>query len=115
MLIPRARMGSPILRDALCQGGISVLDVPVYDVEAEPVGREALLELSRLHYLTFESGSGVRGFFGELGDEKKRLLETRSLPGVHREGHGRGLKRLWDPAHEDRQGLYGRRPFISNS
>lgn len=79
------------------------------------MGREALLELSRLHYLTFESGSGVRGFFGELGDEKKRLLETRSLPGVHREGYGGGLKRLWDPAHEDRQGLYGRRPFISNS
>ena len=48
VLIPRARMGSPILREALCQGGISVLDVPVYDVEAEPVGREALSELSRL-------------------------------------------------------------------
>ena len=33
VLIPRARMGSPLLREALCQGGISVLDVPVYDVE----------------------------------------------------------------------------------
>lgn len=76
----RARMGSPILREALCQGGISVLDVPVYDVEAEPVGREALSELSRLHYLTFESGSGVRGFFGELADEKRRLLETGPCP-----------------------------------
>ena len=80
VLIPRARMGSPILRDALCQGGISVLDVPVYDVEAEPVGREALSELSRLHYLTFESGSGIRGFFGELADEKRRLLETGPCP-----------------------------------
>ena len=94
VLIPRARMGSPILREILCQGGISVLDVPVYDVEAEPVGREALSELSRLHYLTFESGSGVRGFFGELADEKKKAPGNRSLPGVHREGHGRGLKRL---------------------
>lgn len=80
VLIPRARMGSPLLREALCQGGISVLDVPVYDVEAEPVGREALSELSRLHYLTFESGSGVRGFFGELADEKRRLLETGPCP-----------------------------------
>lgn len=80
VLIPRARMGSPLLREALCQGGISVLDVPIYDVEAEPVGREALSELSRLHYLTFESGSGVRGFFGELADEKRRLLETGPCP-----------------------------------
>ena len=80
VLIPRARMGSPLLREALCQGGISVLDVPVYDVEAEPVGREALSELSRLHYLTFESGSSVRGFFGELADEKRRLLETGPCP-----------------------------------
>ena len=80
VLIPRARMGSPLLREILCQGGISVLDVPVYDVEAEPVGREALSELSRLHYLTFESGSGVRGFFGELADEKRRLLETGPCP-----------------------------------
>ena len=54
------------------------------------MGREALLELSRLHYLTFESGSGVRGFFGELGDEKKRLLETGPA-GVHREATAEAL------------------------
>ena len=76
VLIPRARMGSPILREVLCQGGISVRDVPIYDVETEPVGREALGELSGLHYLTFESGSGVRGFFQDLEEEKRRLLET---------------------------------------
>ena len=44
------------------------------------MGREALSELSRLHYLTFESGSSVRGFFGELADEKRRLLETGPCP-----------------------------------
>lgn len=58
VLIPRAKQGSQVLTEILSGCGISYLDLPIYDIRTESPD---LKTLSGLHYLTFESGSGVRG------------------------------------------------------
>lgn len=109
MLIPRARMGSPL------EGGIV------------PGGSLSWMFLSTTWRRSQWAGKRFRSFpgsitlplkavpasvaFRELADEKRRLLETGPCPVCIGKATA-SLKRLWDPAHEDRQGLYGRRPFI---
>lgn len=73
ILIPRAAQGSGILTETLAAAGLSFRDLPVYDIETEDV---PISSLKGLDYITFESGSGVRGFFKEHIEEKKELLLT---------------------------------------
>lgn len=79
VLIPRAKQGSAALTEILGAAGLCCTDLPIYDVEAEPVSAECL---NGLDYLTFESGSGVRGFFmgdTEEGKEKKCGMLDRAV------------------------------------
>lgn len=73
ILIPRARQGSKALTDCLTEAGLGFTDLPVYDIAVEevPAGR-----LPALNYVTFESGSGVRGFFKNQEKEKRKLFQT---------------------------------------
>lgn len=77
ILIPRARQGSKILTEYLDQAGISYKDLPIYDVEVTPA---ELDELKGLDYISFESGSGVRGFFASDVEEKAKLLNESIWP-----------------------------------
>lgn len=72
VLIPRAKQGSRVLNEVLCGAGIDFLDLPIYDIRTE----DALdIGHGKPDYITFESGSGVRGFFKENAEEKRRLFE----------------------------------------
>lgn len=71
ILIPRAAQGSPKLLEILMEAGFDCCDLPVYDVEPEP---SPFLDYAQADYLTFESASGVRGFFLEEPEKKKELL-----------------------------------------
>lgn len=73
ILIPRAREGSKALTEILSGAGLSFMDLPIYDVETQHVDGEAL---SGLDYITFESGSGVRGFFAEEPEKRRKLFDT---------------------------------------
>lgn len=81
ILIPRARQGAEALTEILTAAGLSCTDLPVYDVEAEPVSP---VSLEGLDYITFESGSGVRGFFegdsAETAERKRLTLNTVVRP-----------------------------------
>lgn len=77
ILIPRAVQGSRVLPDALERAGISYLEIPVYDVLMEAVTTE---NLRGLDVLTFESGSGVRGFFANDPEKKRKILNTSIYP-----------------------------------
>ena len=76
VLIPRAKQGSRILTDMLQSAAIKYRDLAIYDIHAECAASSSL---KGLDYITFESGSGVRGFFGSIddsGDKAKILNET---------------------------------------
>lgn len=77
ILIPRAVQGSRVLPDSFDKAGISYLELPIYDVSMEPVTME---ELQGLDVITFESGSGVRGFFSNDPEKKRELLNTSICP-----------------------------------
>lgn len=77
VLIPRAAQGSSFLSETLTAGRILFREISVYDVQMEPVPEE---EFAHADYLTFESGSGVRGFFGEMEKEKRERLLDRIRP-----------------------------------
>lgn len=73
VLIPRARQGSKVLTDVLEAHGREFLDLSVYDIRTEDVPEDVL---EGLDYITFESGSGVRGFFRENPEAGRKLFET---------------------------------------
>ena len=77
VLIPRAKQGSKKLTQILDIANVEYLDLSIYDVKAEAVEVSAL---KGLDYLTFESGSGVRGFFKEEAEEKTRILNQSVYP-----------------------------------
>lgn len=68
-LIPRAEEGSRALTDILQEGGASIHDLPLYQIEA---GEKHMP--SSLDYLIFASGSGVRGFFRQMTEKEKMIL-----------------------------------------
>lgn len=70
-LLARAKQGSEQLPEILRAGGWDVTDLAIYDIETEA---PRLGQLPGLQYLVFASGSGVRGFFKEEPEEKRRLL-----------------------------------------
>lgn len=75
--IPRARQGSRELTDCLDAAGISYVDLPIYDVLMEEV---PIHQLQGLDVVTFESGSGVRGFFADDAEKKAELLNESIWP-----------------------------------
>lgn len=72
IFIPRARQGSRALTDCLGEAGFCFTDLPVYDIVTDEVLADTL---SGLDYVTFESGSGVRGFFKDQEKEKRELFQ----------------------------------------
>ncbi len=77
LLMPRAKQGSKILTAILTEAGISHTDLPIYDIETTCAPMDVLMSLS---FLTFESGSGVRGFFAEDAADKRKLLNGPVIP-----------------------------------
>lgn len=73
ILIPRAKQGSKILTETLLKAERSFSDLPIYDIETEDVPIQSLADLD---YITFESGSGVRGFFADYQEDKLKLFQT---------------------------------------
>lgn len=64
-VLPRSSIGSPALPRVLREAGLTVRDIPLYDIEVEDgSGPETLPPLD---YLTFSSTSGVEGFFRTYG------------------------------------------------
>ena len=76
-LIPRAKQGSEVLTETLAEQGYAFDDIPIYDILVE---QTELARLKTADYITFESGSGVRGFFAGREAEAASLFETVSSP-----------------------------------
>ena len=72
-LIPRAKQGSKVLTETLAEQGYAFDDIPIYDILVE---QTELARLKTADYITFESGSGVRGFFAGREAEAASLFET---------------------------------------
>lgn len=71
-LIPRAKQGSgKVLTETLAEQGYAFDDIPIYDILVE---QTELARLKTADYITFESGSGVRGFFAGREAEAASLI-----------------------------------------
>ncbi|MBQ2424922.1 MAG: bifunctional uroporphyrinogen-III C-methylase/synthase, partial [Lachnospiraceae bacterium] len=77
VLIPRAKQGSKRLTEILKAADIKYTDLSIYDVKAE---QSKVSDIKGLDFLTFESGSGVRGFFETDADEKAEILNQFVYP-----------------------------------
>ncbi len=77
VLIPRAKQGSQRLTEILQEANIEYTDLSIYDVKAE---QSKVSDLNGLDFLTFESGSGVRGFFETDPEEKIKILNHSVYP-----------------------------------
>lgn len=77
VLIPRAKLGSARLTESLAAANIEHTDLSIYDVKVEATDVSAL---KGLDYLTFESGSGVRGFFETDAEIKLKILNESVYP-----------------------------------
>ena len=77
VLIPRAKQGSQRLTEILKAADIKYTDLSIYDVKAE---QSKVSDIKGLDFLTFESGSGVRGFFETDADEKAVILNQFVYP-----------------------------------
>ncbi|MBR5267694.1 MAG: uroporphyrinogen-III C-methyltransferase, partial [Lachnospiraceae bacterium] len=77
VLIPRAFQGSKLLTEILDQAHIEYVDLSIYDVKVDKSSADSL---QGLDYLTFESGSGVRGFFEHEKEEKVKILNHSVYP-----------------------------------
>jgi uroporphyrinogen III methyltransferase/synthase len=63
ILILRAEQGSQILTEVLDANGMHYRDVKIYDILVDEAKRsEAHRKAVKLDFITFASGSGVRGF-----------------------------------------------------
>lgn len=68
ILILRAEQGSPVLNEMLDAAGLSYRDIKLYDIAVDAEKRRRALEMAgEMDFLTFASGSGVRGFFEDGG------------------------------------------------
>lgn len=80
VLIPRAKQGSKVLTEKLMEAGVDFLDLPVYDLRVEDGTELKARCRGAVDYITFGSGSGVRGFFRENGDAKREIFERGACP-----------------------------------
>lgn len=65
----RSAIGSPILPEILTQAGLTVSDIPVYNISGEGAGEV----LPQMDYLTFSSASGVEAFIRQYGSLPKNV------------------------------------------
>ena len=64
----RSLYGSPVLPALLHERGLSVHEIPLYDLQSDPeIARQTAHALPSLDYLTFSSASGVDLFFRQYG------------------------------------------------
>lgn len=75
ILLPRAKQGSPQLRDILQKAGFAVCEIPVYDV----VGRrmDTFSQIENVKNLVFFSASGVQAFVQELKSGHQTLAKGK--------------------------------------
>lgn len=75
ILLPRAKQGSPQLRDILLKAGFAVCEIPVYDV----VGRrmDTFSQIENVKNLVFFSASGVHAFVQELKSGHQTLAKGK--------------------------------------
>lgn len=68
ILIFRAEQGSPMLNERLDAAGHFYRDIKLYDIVVDAEKRRRALDaVPEMDFITFASGSGVRGFFAEGG------------------------------------------------
>lgn len=68
ILILRAEQGSEILTEVLDEAGMTYTDVKIYDIHVDEEKRHFANEKAReMDFITFASGSGVRGFMENGG------------------------------------------------
>jgi len=82
LLLLRADIARPILRERLEQGGAArVLDLPVYETkvaEALPPALLEALDAGEVHWVTFTSSSTAKNFVSLLGpDYREKLRDVR--------------------------------------
>lgn len=69
ILILRAEQGNDILLEKLDAAGLHYTDVKIYDIRVDEEKRkEALSRVQEMDFITFASGSGVRGFLEDGGE-----------------------------------------------
>ena len=69
ILILRAEQGSDVLTEKLDAAEIGYTDVKIYDIRVDEEKREsALSKVQDMDFITFASGSGVRGFLEDGGE-----------------------------------------------
>lgn len=64
IVLLRSSIGSPVLPKILKEAGLTVHDIPIYDLETTD---SSTCPLPKLDYLTFSSASGVELFFRQYG------------------------------------------------
>ena len=84
VLLLRAEQGSRELTELLDAAGIVFEDVPLYYTECPPAGAlaervKSLLAAGKLDFVTFTSGSTVRGFLEQLHPSKEELLHFTAV------------------------------------
>ena len=68
ILILRAAQGSPVLTEILAKEKKSYTDIKLYDIAIDAEKRRFAHETAKeMDFITFASGSGVRGFFAQGG------------------------------------------------
>lgn len=68
ILILRAAQGSPVLTEILAKEKKQYTDVKLYDIAIDAEKRRFAHEAAKeMDFITFASGSGVRGFFAQGG------------------------------------------------
>ena len=68
ILILRAAQGSPVLTEILAKAKKQYTDVKLYDIAIDAEKRRFAHEAAKeMDFITFASGSGVRGFFAQGG------------------------------------------------
>lgn len=73
VLLPRADIARPFLKEALAEGGIAVEEVAAYRTVMDGRGRDLVKEYlrrGRIHVITFTSSSTVRYFVDLIGREE---------------------------------------------
>lgn len=73
ILLPRAKQGSPLLKDILQKAGFAVDEIPVYDVAGKRL--EPFSGIENMKNFVFFSASGVHAFVQELNSGQHKLAK----------------------------------------
>lgn len=76
ILLPRSAIGNPELKQQLETKGAKVTDLAIYMTETKKLSLDRfweLVEKNQVQYITFTSGSTVKGFMENVGKEKAKV------------------------------------------